>query len=455
VKLAGGVEYTTYSDRPQATTSLNIGSVGSRFQAYHYTREVKSAYVETLLPLVGPAMNVPFVRKLELNLSGRYDGYNDFGSTTNPKFALNWQINDSLKVRGNVARSFVAPPMSTVGSNGQGTARTTATRSSVSGSFQVPLARYPSAALIPACATAVTVCAFNTTAVPGMIITGVNPNLVPQTGRSWSGGIDFKPTFRPDLTLSATYWHTELHGGVTSPIPALALNSTGFASLLTIYPNGATPAQVAAFAGSRPQLGSLPAPIYFSYDYRNQNALNLWVEGIDAEIRYSPQLSWGSISQRSRHNVQDAVRSAGWQRQSRLQRSEHDRLQLDVPFGAVRFARRRRHAGRPLRRHRLCQLHGPLLGLVEHGDQPGGGQRGPRSGGRRRSYWLVRHGRRTSLVQPGAFLKGTQVFLDVTNLFDRNPPFVNRNSSTQGYGYDSFLTSPIGRVFTVGVRGKF
>jgi len=46
-------------------------------------------------------MNVPFVRKLELNLSGRYDGYNDFGSTTNPKFALNWQINDSLKVRGN------------------------------------------------------------------------------------------------------------------------------------------------------------------------------------------------------------------------------------------------------------------------------------------------------------------------------------------------------------------
>jgi iron complex outermembrane receptor protein len=56
---------------------------------------------------------------------------------------------------------------------------------------------------------------------------------------------------------------------------------------------------------------------------------------------------------------------------------------------------------------------------------------------------------------PGAFLKGTQVFLDVTNLFDRNPPFVNRNSSTQGYGYDSFLASPIGRVFTVGVRGKF
>jgi len=54
---------------------------------------------------------------------------------------------------------------------------------------------------------AVTVCTFNTTAVPGMIINGANPKPGaadrPLLGR---GAIDFKPTFRPDLTLSATYW---------------------------------------------------------------------------------------------------------------------------------------------------------------------------------------------------------------------------------------------------------
>ncbi len=456
VKLAGGVEYTTYSDRPQSTTSLNIGptTTGSRFQAYHYTREVKSAYVETLVPLVGPAMNVPFVRKLELNLSGRYDGYNDFGSTTNPKFALNWQINDSLKVRGNVARSFVAPPMSTVGSNGQGTGNYGSAVISF-GQFQVPLARYPAAQSIPACATAVTVCAFNTTAVPGMIITGVNPNLVPQTGRSWSGGIDFKPTFRPDLTLSATYWHTELRGGVTSPIPALALNSTGFASLLTIYPNGATPAQVAAFAGSRPQLGPLPAPIYFSYNYLNQNALNLWVEGIDAEIRYSPQLSWGSISSgvattyKTRFDQQvgsgspvfSVLNTTGF---NSTFPSERFDLRADVGMQVARFAA-------------IAYLNytGPYLDWSSTAINPvvRNAAGVPAGGGDHIGSFTTVDAHLS--YSPGAFLKGTQVFLDVTNLFDRNPPFVNRNSSTQGYGYDSFLASPIGRVFTVGVRGKF
>src|SRR5882757_1886931 len=455
VKLAGGVEYTTYSDRPQATTSLNIGSVGSRFQAYHYTREVKSAYVETLLPLVGPAMNVPFVRKLEVNLSGRYDGYNDFGSTTNPKFALNWQINDSLKLRGNVARSFVAPPMSTVGSNGLGMGTNYGNAIISFGQFQVPLDRYPAARLIPACATAVTVCTFNTAAVPGMIITGVNPNLVPQTGRSWSVGMDFKPTFRPDLALSATYWHNELHGGVTSPIPALALNSTGFASLLTIYPNGATPAQVAAFAGYRPQVGPLPAPIYFSYDFRNQNALNLWVEGIDAEIRYSPQLSWGSISSgvattyKTRFDQQvgsgspvfSVLNTTGF---NSTFPSERFDLRADVGVQVARFAATA-----------YVNYTGPYLDwsstavnpvVVNAAGVPAGG--GDHIG----SFTTVDAHLSYSL---GAFLKGTQVFLDVTNLFDRNPPFVNRYSPTQGYGYDSFLASPIGRVFTVGARGKF
>jgi len=56
---------------------------------------------------------------------------------------------------------------------------------------------------------------------------------------------------------------------------------------------------------------------------------------------------------------------------------------------------------------------------------------------------------------PGAFLKGTQVFLDVTNLFDRNPPFVEpQQFQRKGTGTTHF--SPARRrVFTVGVRGKF
>lgn len=457
VKLAGGLEYTAYSDRPQGTTSLNIGPIatGARFQTYHYTREVDSAFLETLVPLVGPAMNVPFVRNLGLDISARYDRYNDFGSTKNPKFALNWQINDSVKLRGNVARSFVAPPMSTVGLNGlsMDTNYTNATTNLTQ--FQVPLARYPDARLIPACATAVTVCTFNTAAVPGIIINGANPALTPQVGRSWSFGTDLTPTFVPDVTLSATYWHNELRGGVTSPIPALALNSPGFASLLTLYPNGATPAQVAAFAGYRPQSGVLPAPVYFTYDFRNQNALNLWVEGIDAEIRYSSKLSWGSISSgaaatyKTRFDQQvgngssvfSVLNTTGF---NSTFPSERFDLRADAGVQIARFGATAYLNYTGAYRDWSATAINPVV--VSASGIPVGG--GDHIG----AYTTIDAHLSYTL---GAFSAATQVFLDVTNLFDREPPFVNRNSATQGYGYDAFLASPIGRVVTLGFRAKF
>ena len=51
--------------------------------------------------------------------------------------------------------------------------------------------------------------------------------------------------------------------------------------------------------------------------------------------------------------------------------------------------------------------------------------------------------------ETGTFGK-TQVFLDATNLFDRDPPFYNAAA-----GYDNVNASPMGRVVTVGFRSKF
>lgn len=49
----------------------------------------------------------------------------------------------------------------------------------------------------------------------------------------------------------------------------------------------------------------------------------------------------------------------------------------------------------------------------------------------------------------GAELDGSQVFLDVVNLTDKNPVFYNGAS-----GYDSYTGNPIGRVITVGLRAN-
>jgi iron complex outermembrane receptor protein len=59
---------------------------------------VKSAFVELLVPIIGEGNALPFVQALDLNLSGRYDNYSDFGSTKNPKIAVNWKMTDRRQV---------------------------------------------------------------------------------------------------------------------------------------------------------------------------------------------------------------------------------------------------------------------------------------------------------------------------------------------------------------------
>jgi iron complex outermembrane receptor protein len=46
-------------------------------------------------------------------------------------------------------------------------------------------------------------------------------------------------------------------------------------------------------------------------------------------------------------------------------------------------------------------------------------------------------------------LNGTEVYLDIRNLFDQSPEFIN------GTGYDPYGGNPLGRVISVGVRAKF
>jgi iron complex outermembrane recepter protein len=55
--------------------------------------------------------NIPIVRTLEGDVAVRYDHYSDFGSTTNPKFSLRWQPTRQLLVRGSYGTGFLAPSL--------------------------------------------------------------------------------------------------------------------------------------------------------------------------------------------------------------------------------------------------------------------------------------------------------------------------------------------------------
>lgn len=53
-------------------------------------------------------------------------------------------------------------------------------------------------------------------------------------------------------------------------------------------------------------------------------------------------------------------------------------------------------------------------------------------------------------VSSEGMLGKSQVFLDATNLFNKEPPFYNT-----GNGYDRYAANPIGRVVTVGLRAAW
>ncbi len=76
---------------------LGAGSPASLPRA---KRDVKALFAE---------LNVPIVKDLEAQLAVRYDKYNDFGSTTNPKVSLRWVPIKELLFRGSYNTGFHAP----------------------------------------------------------------------------------------------------------------------------------------------------------------------------------------------------------------------------------------------------------------------------------------------------------------------------------------------------------
>ncbi|WP_395643663.1 TonB-dependent receptor plug domain-containing protein [Rudaea sp.] len=66
-------------------------------------RDVKAVYAE---------INLPILKTLEANIAARYDDYDTFGGTTNPKYSFKWQPIEDLAFRGAYSTNFKVPEFS-------------------------------------------------------------------------------------------------------------------------------------------------------------------------------------------------------------------------------------------------------------------------------------------------------------------------------------------------------
>lgn len=457
LRVALGVDLVKMSVDSEVAEPNNTGpsSVSSSYNAYLYERTVKSVFAEVLIPVISADMDIPFVRRLEFNLSGRYDHYDEFGGLTNPKYAFNWEVYEGLKIRGNYAESFVAPQFSTYGPDkltgidGRSVDSFFGPRNGI---LDVPLDRYPEARTIPGCDTPGQVtCRMGTAGIPGMQIDGANPDVGPATGENWAIGFDFIPPSIEGLSASFTFWSTDLIGAAGSPPLGIVINSTLFHDLLQIYPDGATPAEIESFRGDRRQRAPLASgPMYFGLDFLNYNVYTVYVEGIDFDVHYQHDFSWGMLrgGVAGTHKTRfDQTVGNGEPVFSVLNNNRfigtfptiETEMRFDIsaiagPIKATAFANYT--AGYTFWGSSAIN---PVT--LDNGIPSGGGDAVS-------SYTTVGLNLQYNLsdLLPGE----TTAFMDVDNLFDTYPPFVNFSN-----GYDNYTSFPMGRVITVGLRMDF
>ena len=453
LKLALGGEYMHYTIGQTTSRPNGLGPASSNSNYLHldYKRNVKSAFAELFIPVISPEMHFPLAYSFDVNLAGRYDKYSDFGSTKNPKIGANWEVVRGIRLRGNWARSFVAPALTSFGADGNGTTAET----SVSGgptNLAVPIATFPGVTSIPGVSCTTTTCTIGTASIRGLQINGGNAALQPQKGRTWSLGADILPSLLHGLRLSATWWHNEIKGGITAPQAAFAV--LGDPSRLILFPGGVTGASPAlqTLIGSRPVTTTINGTYYYVYDFRQGNVLNLTAEGIDGEAYYRRNTPWGgfdadlAISYKTRFDQSfgtgptfSVLNTTGFNTTFPSIRFEA-RGNVGVDVGPVRGVLYVNHSGG------YRNWSGNAINpVVITGGVPGGGDPV--------KAYTTFDGHIDFKLPGSAFnlLPKADVYLDVTNIFNKRPPFYN---NTNG-GYDPFSGNPIGRVVSVGLRSRW
>jgi iron complex outermembrane recepter protein len=243
------------------------GQYGSALQVVEYLRKIDAVAGELIVPLVGSANSVAGVESLTLSAALRYENYSDFGATTNPRFAIDFEPVPGLMFKANYSTSFHAPkPVQLVSRisntivrfnsgyiDANGVARTGATLQ------------------------------FNST----------NLNLRPETSENYSFGFEANDDLIEGLRFGATYFSIRYTDKIAQYFndPQI-LTDPNLAFLVTLNP---TQAQIDAFNARGTAInyipsGQTPATVYALVDAQYQNLGSATAEGVDFNISYDYDL---------------------------------------------------------------------------------------------------------------------------------------------------------------------
>ncbi len=107
-----GIEgrHERFSDTPDSLSATEQ-IVSSGGTAARGSRYAGALYGELSIPLASKDNNIPFIEAFDLQLALRWDNYEDFGNSVNPKVGAKWKPFSQLALRGSYATGFRAPSL--------------------------------------------------------------------------------------------------------------------------------------------------------------------------------------------------------------------------------------------------------------------------------------------------------------------------------------------------------
>ena len=403
LKFAAGAEY-------RRETFQQRGFVGVTQVPENLGRNIKSIYGELFVPIFGDGNATRLMHRLSLSVSGRYDKYSDFGSTSNPKVGVNWDPVEGLTLRGTYGRSFRAPGLRDVGAT-VGAYYYDATTAGV-------LARDPTRGAAQ---------------VNTVFLLGGNKTLQPEKARTYSFGVDVAPPSLPGFRASATVYDINFTDVIGTPPTSLVFTDPTFASVVYRNPSAAQLSSLLALgvpvtlptpaAGDRQRPG--PASRAISGCARPR--------GLDFDVNYRRATSFGSVFGGVAGNY-----IFKFDTQLSPTAPVSDALKLGVPKATVRTT-----AG-------LAAGAFRVVGFVNYRDGVTNSYATPTGTSTYDAKAYTTVDLRIAMTLPDTGLtKGSELALQINDLFDKTPPFF---PATDGIGG---TYNPIGRFVAVNLRKTF
>jgi len=365
-------------------------------------QSVSEAAIEVDVPVLA---NLPLVESFNLNGAARYTHYTTSGSVTTWKVGADWHMGGGLRLRGTVSRDIRAPTLNDLfaGNTRSGTG------------FSDP----------------------HTGQNLGTTLqTGGNPNLKPEKAKTFTAGLVYQPRGLPNFSVAVDYYNIKISdaisilSGADANVANLCEQSNGISVYcdLIIRPLPFSDRSTANY----PTL-LLSQPV---------NVATTKTHGIDAEINYRFNLAGGQLSLRGLGSYQPkfttvqfpnelAINNAGVAQRAKL------RASVLVGFQTGGFA-----ITTQTRWRSAVKYNGdPRIIFAEDYRVPAA------------AFTDL------SVSQSvNGFGGEAELFLNVSNLFDKAPPVYPGAGATVAIGgtFPALNSDDIvGRAFTVGFRGKF